>query len=82
VPLHAIKEIEWGGRIPSKDTIRFIYKDFEPVEHQAVIHLVRQVEMTMFMGMKKGITEFAVRVDEPERLKFILSNDEETKHLT
>lgn len=82
VPLHAIKEIEWGGRIPSKDTIRFIYKDFEPVEPQAVIHLGRPVEMTMFMGMKKSITEFAIRVDEPERLKFILSYEEETKHLT
>ena len=29
----------------------------------------------MFMGMKKSITEFAIRVDEPEQLKLILSNE-------
>lgn len=74
VPLHIIKEIEWGAKTPNKNTILFAYKDFEPVEPQAVIHLSRPIEATMFMGMKKSITEFAIRVDEPEQLKLMLLN--------
>lgn len=77
VPLQAIKEIEWGAKTPNKNTIQFAYKDFETVEPQAVIHLSRPVEATMFMGMKKSITEFAIRVDEPEKLKLILLNEGE-----
>lgn len=82
VPLQSIKEIEWGAKTPNKNTILFAYKDLEPVEPQAVIHLYSPVEATIFMGMKKSITEFAIRVDELERLKIILSNDGDTKHLT
>lgn len=82
VPLQEIKEIEWGAKVPYKNTIQFVYKDFEPVEPQAVIYLIRPVEATMFMGKKKSITELAIRVDEPEQLKIILSNEEGTNHLT
>ncbi|MFJ7827279.1 beta-carotene 15,15'-monooxygenase [Psychrobacillus sp. NPDC096623] len=77
VPLELIKEVEWEGEIPNKDTMKFVYKDFESVEPQAVIHLSRPVEVTLFMGMKKSITEFAIRVDEPEKLKFILLSEED-----
>lgn len=82
VPLNLINEVNWGAKVPNKNTVQFVYKDFEPVEPQAIIHLSRPVEATMFMGMKKSITEFAIRVDEPERLKLILSNEGDTKHLT
>ena len=75
VPLELIKEVEWGGEIPNKNTMKFVYKDFEAVEPQAVIHLSRPVEATVFMGLKKSVTEFAIRVDEPEKLKIILLNE-------
>lgn len=74
VPLSLMKEIEWGGALPSKDTVKFIYRDFEELEPQAIIHLHEPVEVTMFMGMKKKVTEFAIRVDEPEKLRTLLED--------
>ncbi|WP_277584800.1 beta-carotene 15,15'-monooxygenase [Psychrobacillus antarcticus] len=77
MPLQGIKEIKWDIKASNKNTILFAYKDFESVEPQAVIYLSRPVEATMFMGAKKSITEFAIRVDEPEKLKLILLNEGE-----
>lgn len=82
VPLNLIQEVKWGAKVPNKNTMQFVYKDFETVEPQAVIHLKKPVEATIFMGMKKSVTEFAIRVDEPERLKLLLSNDGDTNYLT
>ena len=82
VPLNLIQEVKWGARVPNKNTMQFVYKDFETLVPQAVIHLNKPVEATIFMGMKKSVTEFAIRVDEPERLKLLLSNDGVTNHLT
>lgn len=72
VPLPMIKEVEWITTLPGKDALQFMYKDFEKVEPQVVIHLHEPIEATMFMGMKKSVTEFAIRVDEPEKLKELL----------
>ncbi|WP_144510685.1 beta-carotene 15,15'-monooxygenase [Bacillus sp. FJAT-22090] len=73
VPLSKIKEVEWVNIYPSKDTLQFMYKDFEKVEPQVIIHLYEPIEATMFMGKKKYVTEFALRVDEPQNLKQLLS---------
>lgn len=75
VPLSMIKEVQWGATLPSKDTLKFVYKDFEELEPQLIIHLRDPVEATMFMGMKKSVTEFAVRVDEQEKLKTLLASE-------
>lgn len=75
ISLSNIKEVEWGATLPSKHTLQFAYKDFEKVEPQAIFHLHEPVEAVMFMGMKKSVTEFAIRVDEPEKLKELLSNN-------
>ncbi|MFJ8063493.1 beta-carotene 15,15'-monooxygenase [Psychrobacillus sp. NPDC096426] len=75
VPLSMIKEVEWGATLPSKDTLQFMYKDFEKLEPQVVIHLHEPIVATIFMGMKKSVTEFAIRVDEPEKLKGLLSSN-------
>lgn len=72
VSLSNIQEVEWGVTVPSKNTLQFVYKDFEKVEPQAIVHLHEPVEAVMFMGMKKKVTEFAIRVDEPEKLKQLL----------
>lgn len=72
VSLSNIKEVEWGTALPSKNTLQFVYKDFEKVDPQAIVHLHKPVEAVMFMGIKKKVTEFAIRVDEPEKLKQLL----------
>lgn len=74
VPLNMLKEVEWGVALPSKDTLQFMYRDFEDVVPQAIIHLQEPIEATIFMGMKKSVTEFAIRVDEPQKLKELLAN--------
>ena len=75
VSLSNIKEVEWGAPLPSKNTLQFVYKDFEKVDPQAIVHLHEPVEAIMFMGMKRNVTEFAIRVDEPEKLKELLSSN-------
>ena len=82
VPLNLIKEVDWGAKVPNKNTVQFVYKDFETVEPDAVIHLSKPVEATIFMGMKKSISEFAIRIDEPAQLKLVLSNRDEPNSLT
>lgn len=82
VPLHMIKEVEWGAALPSKNTLKFIYQDFEELEPQAIIHLHEPIEATMFMGMKKRVTEFSIRVDEPQKLKELLARGGSPLYLT
>lgn len=72
VSIYNIKEVEWGAALPSKNTLQFVYKDFEKMEPQAIVRLHEPVEAVMFMGVKKKVTEFAIRVDEPEKLKQLL----------
>lgn len=72
VPLHLIKNVEWGVTVPEKDTLQFMYRDFETLEPQAVIHLHEPIEATLFMGKEKVVTQFAIRVDEPDKLRKLL----------
>ncbi|SES29726.1 hypothetical protein [Psychrobacillus sp. OK032] len=73
VSLSNIKEVEWGAALPSKTTLQLVYKDLEKIEPQAIVRLHAPVEAAMFMGVKKKVTEFAIRVDEPEKLKRLLT---------
>ncbi|MFJ5770621.1 beta-carotene 15,15'-monooxygenase [Psychrobacillus sp. NPDC093180] len=72
VTLSNIKEVEWDVALTNKHTLQFIYKDFEKTDPQAIIRLHEPIEAVMFMGVKKKVTEFAIRVDEPEKLKQLL----------
>ncbi|OMP68425.1 hypothetical protein [Domibacillus epiphyticus] len=74
VSIDMIKEVKWGAE-PSQKALQFMLRDFEPVEAQVVVMLSEPVEATMFMGRKKSVTELAFRVDEPEKLKQLLSFD-------
>lgn len=71
VPLSMIKEVKWGAE-PDKQALEFMLREFEPVEAQVVIILHEPIEATMFMGRKKRVSELAFRVDEPEKLKYLL----------
>lgn len=79
VPTENIKEVEWGAAVPSKDTLQFLYRDFEEVIPQAIIYLKEPIQATMLMGMKKSVMEFAIRVDEPEKLRELLQNPVEAQ---
>ena len=43
VPLKLIQEVEWGAKVPNKHTVQFVYKDFEPVEPEALYTSIIQL---------------------------------------
>jgi hypothetical protein len=71
VPLAAIEKCDWG-RDPEKDTLIFMYRDFEQTEPQVIIHFKEPVEAILFMGRKRSVSSIALRVDETEKLKQLL----------
>ncbi|NMH69274.1 beta-carotene 15,15'-monooxygenase [Bacillus sp. RO3] len=71
IPLHKIDTMEWGAT-PGKDALVFMCKDFEEIQPQVVLFLKEPLEATMFMGRKKQVSEVALRVDEPEKLKKLM----------
>ncbi|WP_156142479.1 hypothetical protein [Rossellomorea aquimaris] len=71
LPLNQIEKIEWG-REPGKEALVFMHKDFEEICPQVVLFLKKPVEATMFMGRKQLVSEVALRVDDPEKLKELL----------
>ncbi|MFI8575618.1 hypothetical protein ACIGEL_07880 [Rossellomorea aquimaris] len=70
-PLNQIEKIEWGKE-RGNEALVFMHKDFEEIHPQVVLFLKEPVEATMFMGRKQLISEVALRVDEPEKLKVLL----------
>ncbi|XXM72161.1 hypothetical protein ACQ0QQ_21235 [Lysinibacillus sphaericus] len=71
VPLAAIEKCDWKGD-PEKDTLIFMYRDFEQTEPQVVLHFKEPLEATLFMGRMKLVSSIALRVDDPEKLKQLL----------
>jgi hypothetical protein len=71
VPLDTIEKCDWGGA-PDKDSLIFMYRDFEQTEPQVILHFKEPVEATLFMGRKKSVSSIALRVDDPEKLKQLL----------
>jgi len=70
VDLKDIKSMVWRDINPhQKDVIYFMVKDFEEVQPQVLIKLKEPIQATLFMGRKKWVSEIAIRVDEPEKLK-------------
>ncbi|OAH61094.1 hypothetical protein AWH49_02045 [Domibacillus aminovorans] len=74
VPLSMIKEVKWGDE-SDEEALEFMLREFEPVEAQVAIVLHEPIEATMFMGRKKCVSELAFRIDEPEKLKYLLSEN-------
>jgi hypothetical protein len=71
VPLAAIEKCDWGG-VPEKDSLIFMYRDFEQTEPQVILHFKEPVEAVLFMGRKKYVSSIALRVDDPVNLKQLL----------
>jgi hypothetical protein len=70
-PLAAIEKCDWGRGL-EKDTLIFMYRDFEQTEPQVIIHFKEPVEAELFMGRKRSVSSIALRVDDPEKLKQLL----------
>ncbi|MCR8849810.1 hypothetical protein NQ095_15430 [Rossellomorea sp. SC111] len=76
--LSNIDRIEWGEKKPNKDTMVFMQKDFEEIHPQLILFLKEPVEATQFMGRKEEVFKVAMRVDDPEKLKGLLNQNEES----
>jgi hypothetical protein len=78
IPLKEIERIRWGKEaaefnMKSKETIAFIAKDFEDVPPHCIIEFKKPLEASLFYGFKKSFAKAAIRLDEPERFKSLLS---------
>ncbi|MCA1060634.1 hypothetical protein LCL96_16990 [Rossellomorea aquimaris] len=78
LPLSNIKRMEWGEKKPSKGTMIFMQKDFEEIHPQVFLVLKEPVEATLFMGRKEEVSKVALRVDDPEKLKELFKQNEES----
>lgn len=71
VPLSAIAGIHWGAK-PEKDTLLFVANDIEQGEAQVVIEFKSPQQAILLFGMKKNVSQIALKVDDPEKLKTLL----------
>ncbi len=78
VPLHAIQSIRWGAEV-ADDAIEFVAKDFEEPVPQVLIDFKTPQQATLFYGRTKSVSQIALKVDDPNRLRALLeSNIEQT----
>lgn len=78
IPLKDIERIRWGKEaaefnIKPDETISFIAKDFEDVPPNCIVEFKKPLEASLFYGFKKSYTKAAIRLDEPERFKSLIS---------
>lgn len=78
LPLSNIERIEWVEKKPNKGTMIFMQKDFEEILPQVILFLKEPVEATLFMGRKEEVSKVALRVDDPEKLKGLMKQNEES----
>lgn len=57
----------------SKDTIDFIARDFEDVSPHMILELKKPVKTTFIFGLEKEYKFIAIRADEPNRLKAVIT---------
>ncbi|CEG21885.1 hypothetical protein BN1080_00804 [Planococcus massiliensis] len=69
--LDSIESIRWGEPA-KKDTLEFIANDIETGEPQLVINFKAPQKATLFYGRTKEVSQIALKVDNPEKLKNLL----------
>ncbi|KIL51335.1 hypothetical protein KP77_08470 [Jeotgalibacillus alimentarius] len=74
VELSNIERVEWSDEI-YPDTTLFAYQDFEQPLPQLTIYFKEPVELTLFYGKTKPINHASFCVDEPEKLRRLLEQD-------
>ncbi|WKA54127.1 beta-carotene 15,15'-monooxygenase [Planococcus shixiaomingii] len=71
VPLSFIRSIHWGQE-PEKSALLFVANDLENAEPQVVINFKHPQQATLSFGMTKDVSQIALKVDDPEKLKALL----------
>lgn len=70
--LDSIESIRWGEK-PEKGSLEFIANDIETGEPQLVIDFKTPQKATLFYGRTKEVSQIALKVDDPEKLKNLLN---------
>src|SRR5699024_3140267 len=71
IPLDAISAMHWGAK-KDKDTLAFIAQDFGEPEAQVIIEFSEPQEAVLFFGRTKKVSEIALTVDDPQKLRQLL----------
>lgn len=71
VPLAAISHIRWGASA-DKEALTFLAQDFTEPEPQVVIDFNEPQPATLFFGRTKNVSQIALTVDDPAKLKRLL----------
>lgn len=75
IPLDSIQEIRWDDAV-SKDALRFLASDFVEPEPQVIINFKTPQPAILFMGRTKNFSQIALKVDDPEKLRRLLENQQ------
>lgn len=83
IPIEEIKGIKWDKaaeeeKINNRDTIAFIAKDFETLHPHCIIEFKRPLEASFFMGFKKTYMKAAIRLDEPDRFRALIDQENQS----
>ncbi|MEZ0481951.1 beta-carotene 15,15'-monooxygenase [Planococcus sp. SSTMD024] len=73
VPIDSIKAVRWGAT-PEADALAFVAKDFEEPHPEVVIDFKSPQQAVLFFGKTRAVSQIALKVDEPEKLKQLLSS--------
>lgn len=73
VPLDSIESVRWGAE-PEADALEFVAKDFEEPESEVVIDFKLPQQAVLFFGKTRTVSQIALKVDNPEKLKQLLSS--------
>ncbi|MBW6062351.1 beta-carotene 15,15'-monooxygenase [Planococcus sp. CP5-4] len=72
-PIESIAAVRWGAK-PEADALEFVAKDFEEPEPQVVIDFNVPQQAVLFFGKTRPISQIALKVDDPEKLKSLLNS--------
>lgn len=73
VPLDSIGAVRWGAE-PEADALEFVAKDFEEPDPEVVIDFKIPQQAVLFFGKTRPVSQIALKVDNPEKLKQLLSS--------
>lgn len=73
VPLEAIESVRWGDKV-DKEVLAFMAKDFEEPVPQVVIDFKTPQQATLFYGRTKSVSQIALKVDDPDKLRLLLES--------
>lgn len=77
VPLESLESVRWGVE-PDAQAMKFVAKDFEEFAPQVVIDFDTPQQAVLLFGQTKTVSQIAIKVDDPEKLKKLLDSSSQT----